>query len=46
VALDYVKKGDAIGQVNEALYFQNILYGLIYNNLNKPDSACHYIRLR
>jgi tetratricopeptide (TPR) repeat protein len=44
VALNYVKKANAIGQYNEALYFQNILYGVIYNNLNEPDSALFYIR--
>ena len=44
VAIDYIQKGKAIGQVEQNLYFENLLYGLIYNELNKPDSALFYFR--
>ena len=44
VALDYIEKGKMIGQIDQNLYFQNLLYGLIYNNLDKPDSALFYFR--
>jgi tetratricopeptide (TPR) repeat protein len=44
VALDYIRKGRAIGQANENLYFENLLSGFICNNLGKPDSALFYFR--
>ena len=44
IALDYIQKGKAIGQTGQNLYFENLLYGLIYNNLDKPDSALYYFR--
>ncbi|MDB5159671.1 MAG: hypothetical protein JWR50_4378, partial [Mucilaginibacter sp.] len=44
VALDYIQKGKAIGQTGQNLYFENLLYGLIYNDLGKPDSALFYFR--
>jgi len=44
VALDYIKKGKQIGQAGQNLYFENLLYGLIYNDLGKPDSALFYFR--
>ncbi|MDB5224359.1 MAG: Tetratricopeptide repeat-containing protein [Chitinophagaceae bacterium] len=44
VALDYIQKGKAIGQTGQNLYFENLLYGLIYNDLEKPDSALFYFR--
>jgi tetratricopeptide (TPR) repeat protein len=44
VALDYIQKGQGIGQVGQNLYFENLLYGLIYNSLDKPDSALFYFR--
>ncbi|HMK04430.1 MAG TPA: hypothetical protein VK489_09570, partial [Ferruginibacter sp.] len=44
VAIDYIQKGKAIGQVGQNLYFENLLHGLIYNDLNKPDSALFYFR--
>jgi tetratricopeptide (TPR) repeat protein len=42
VALNYVKKADTIGISN--VFFRNILFGLVYNNLNKPDSALVYLQ--
>jgi tetratricopeptide (TPR) repeat protein len=44
VALDYMQKGRIIGQAGQNLFFENLLYGLIYNNLGKPDSALFYFR--
>jgi hypothetical protein len=44
VALDYMKKSDALGLISINDFFKNILYGLIYNNLNKPDSALIYLQ--
>ena len=44
VALDYIQRGKAIGQAGQNLYFENLLYGTIYNNLGKPDSALFYFR--
>ena len=44
VALDYIQKGKAIGQANENLFFENMLTGMICNELAKPDSALFYFR--
>jgi hypothetical protein len=44
VALSYLKKSDALGEVAVNDFFKNILYGLVYNNLNKPDSALLYLQ--
>ena len=44
VALDYMQKGRIIGQAGQNLFFENLLYGLIYNSLGKPDSALFYFR--
>jgi tetratricopeptide (TPR) repeat protein len=44
VALEYIQKGKVIGQTGQNLYFENLLYGLIYNDLGKPDSALFYFR--
>ncbi len=44
VAQDYINKANEIGQVGEGLYFETMLSGLIYNILNKPDSALFYFR--
>ena len=44
VALDYIQRGRSIGQVGQNLYFENLLYGIICNNLDKPDSALYYFR--
>lgn len=44
VALDYIRKGKIIGQADANLYFENLLYGFICNNLGKPDSALFYLR--
>jgi tetratricopeptide (TPR) repeat protein len=42
VALNYLKKADALGPAG--LFFKDILYGLVYNNLSKPDSALIYLQ--
>jgi hypothetical protein len=42
VALNYLEKGESLGITN--LFFQNLLYGMIYNNLQKPDSALFYLK--
>lgn len=44
VAIDYIQKGKAIGQVGQNLYFENLLQGMIYNEIEKPDSALFYFR--
>jgi tetratricopeptide (TPR) repeat protein len=44
VALEYVKKYDATGLSVASAFFKNILYGLVYNNLNQPDSALVYLQ--
>lgn len=44
VALKYIKKWDATGVSPDGTFFKNILYGLVYNNLNKPDSALVYLQ--
>ncbi|HMJ46948.1 MAG TPA: hypothetical protein VK498_06435 [Ferruginibacter sp.] len=44
VALDYINKMAAYGQTGIGLFFKNLLYGLVYNNMNKPDSSLFYIR--
>jgi len=42
VALSYLQKGDALGVPNP--FFQNLLYGMVYNSLQKPDSALSYLK--
>lgn len=42
VALSYLQKADALGVTN--LFFQNLLYGMVYNNLQKPDSAWFFLK--
>ena len=42
VALSYLQKGDALGVTN--FFFQNLLYGMVYNSLQKPDSALFYLK--
>jgi len=42
VALSYLQKGDALGVTN--FFFQNLLYGMVYNSLEKPDSALFYLK--
>jgi tetratricopeptide (TPR) repeat protein len=44
IALDYIQRGRLIGQMGQNLYFENLLYGIICNNLGKPDSALYYFR--
>jgi hypothetical protein len=41
VALSYLQKGDALGVAN--FFFQN-LYGMVYNSLQKPDSALLFLK--
>ena len=44
VALDYLQKAGAIGVNDEALFFDNLLLGMVNVNLAKPDSALFYFR--
>ena len=44
VALNYLKKADALGEFPAGSFFRDILYGLVYNNLSKPDSALIYLQ--
>jgi tetratricopeptide (TPR) repeat protein len=44
VALSYLKKSDALGDFGSILFFRYILYGLVYNNLNKADTALVYLQ--
>lgn len=44
VAIDYIRSGRIIGQADVNLYFENLLYGFVCNNLGKPDSALFYLR--
>ena len=39
-----LKKEKTIGQLDQNLYFQNLLDGFIFNELDKPDSALFYFR--
>lgn len=45
IARDYINKGRAVGQIGQNVYFENILEGLIHNELGRPDSALYYFRL-
>lgn len=42
VALSYLQKGEALGVSNH--FFQNLLYGMVYNSLQKPDSALFFLK--
>ncbi|MGZ3955256.1 MAG: tetratricopeptide repeat protein [Flavisolibacter sp.] len=42
VALSYLRKADALGVTN--FFFQNLLYGTVYNSLQNPDSALFYLK--
>jgi tetratricopeptide (TPR) repeat protein len=44
VALDYIRKGKVLGQNGQNLYFENLLNGIICNDLDQPDSALFYFR--
>ncbi len=44
VALNYLKKSDALGVTPMSILNRSIFYGLVYNNLNKPDSALVYLQ--
>jgi tetratricopeptide (TPR) repeat protein len=44
VALSYLEKMKQVNQQGQDLYFRNLLYGIVYNNLGKPDSALFYFR--
>jgi len=44
VALSYLEKMKLVNQTGQDLYFRNMLYGLVCNNLEKPDSALYYFR--
>ena len=42
VALSYLQKADALGVTN--FFFQNLLYGAVYNSLQQPDSALYFLK--
>ena len=44
VALNYLKKSDALACTPMSIFNRSIFYGLVYNNLNKPDSALVYLQ--
>jgi hypothetical protein len=44
IAFDYLKKSSALGNFRGSSFYRNIFYGLVYNNLNKPDSALIYLQ--
>jgi len=44
VAIDYIQKGKAIGQVGQNLFFEHLLQGMVYNEIDNPDSALFYFR--
>jgi hypothetical protein len=44
VAFNYLKKSDLAGEFPLSSFTRNIFYGLVYNNLNKPDSALVYLQ--
>ena len=44
VALSYLEKMKQTDQQGQDLYFRHLLYGIVYNNLEKPDSALFYFR--
>ena len=44
VALNYLERMKLANQQGQDLYFRNLLYGMVYNNLEKPDSALFYFR--
>ena len=44
VALNYLKKSNNLTTALSSIFFKDILYGQIYNNLNKPDSAIIYLQ--
>ncbi|MDP2414480.1 hypothetical protein [Daejeonella sp.] len=44
VALSYLQKMKKVNQTGQDLFFRNLLYGIVNNNLNRPDSALFYFR--
>ncbi|HKO81023.1 MAG TPA: hypothetical protein VJU78_11540 [Chitinophagaceae bacterium] len=44
VALSYLEKMKQVNQQGQDLFFRNLLYGIVYNNLGKPDSTLFYFR--
>lgn len=44
VALSYLEKMKSANQTGPDLFFRNLLYGIVYNNLEKPDSSLFYFR--
>jgi hypothetical protein len=44
VALGYLEKMKLVKQEGQDLFFHYLLYGLVYNSLDKPDSALYYFR--
>jgi tetratricopeptide (TPR) repeat protein len=44
VALNYLERMKEVEQAGQDLFFRNLLYGIVYNNLLKPDSALFFFR--
>ncbi|HEY4324771.1 MAG TPA: hypothetical protein VGN20_12320 [Mucilaginibacter sp.] len=44
VAFAYLKKSDLAGEFPLSSFTRNVFYGLIYNNLNRPDSALVFLQ--
>ncbi|MGC4035212.1 MAG: hypothetical protein QM764_04560 [Chitinophagaceae bacterium] len=44
LALKYLKKSDSIGMFPKQLFFKNIFYGAVWNNLQQPDSALVHLQ--
>ena len=44
VALNYLNKSGTVRKAPLGRFNTNIFYGLVYNNLNKPDSALTYLQ--
>jgi tetratricopeptide (TPR) repeat protein len=44
IAMDYLKKSDASGKFKNSDVYRNTFYGLVFNNLNEPDSALVHLQ--
>ena len=44
VAMNYLKKSEASGKFINSNVYRNTFYGLVFNNLNEPDSALVHLQ--
>ncbi len=44
VAMNYLKKSEASGKFKNSNVYRNTFYGLVFNNLNEPDSALVHLQ--